>query len=214
MFLNDLGGSGVLREVRENEPESPAAAGSEALREVRENEPESPAAAGSEALREAWASDLETIREWRNHPKTRGASIYTAFITPEGHARWWTGVQKDPAKRVLIFAYRGRDCGVVLFNDHDRAGGTAEWGFFLDVDGLTERGELLPAWMELEKAAVAYARDVMGLRSVGGRTLAWNRPVLDLHRRFGFVENPARRYTTEVDGVEQLVLWTEKLLTT
>ena len=161
-------------------------------------------------LREADESDVQTIRRWRNHPKTRGASIYTAFITPEGHARWWRR-SAGPLRRVLIFAYKGNDCGVITFNDHDADAGTAEWGFFLDVDGLEERGELLPAWMELEKAAVTYAFDDMKLTSVGGRTLAWNKQVIALHRRFGFVEVPARQYTTEIDGVDQLVVWTEKV---
>jgi UDP-4-amino-4,6-dideoxy-N-acetyl-beta-L-altrosamine N-acetyltransferase len=165
---------------------------------------------GLEVLREACDTDVETIRRWRNHPKTRGASIWTAYITPEGHAEWWRRVCEDAARRVLIFAYRGHDCGVVTFNDHDPAAGTAEWGFFLDVDGLGERGELLAAWLELERAAVAYAFDEMGLRSFGGRTLAWNRQVIALHRRFGFVEVPRRAYTTLVEGAEQLVVWTEK----
>ncbi|MER7006898.1 GNAT family N-acetyltransferase [Dactylosporangium sp. NPDC000555] len=165
-------------------------------------------------LREARESDVETIRRWRNHPKTRGASIWTAYITPEGHLQWWAKVRCDPARRVLIFAYGGHDCGVVTFNDHDPAAGTAEWGFFLDVDGLRERGELLPAWMELERSAVDYAFGEMGLRSFGGRTLAWNKPVLALHKRFGFVEVTARRYTTQIDGREQLVVWTEKSRTT
>ncbi|WP_432844306.1 GNAT family N-acetyltransferase [Dactylosporangium sp. CA-092794] len=168
----------------------------------------------SGVLREARESDVETIRRWRNHPKTRGASIWTAYITPEGHARWWTAVQADPARRVLMFGYRGHDCGVVTFNDHDPAAGTAEWGFFLDVDGLQERGELLPAWMELEKAAIAHAFGELALRSFGGRTLAWNEPVLALHRRFGFVEVPERRYTTQIDGRDELVVWTEKTRTT
>jgi RimJ/RimL family protein N-acetyltransferase len=169
---------------------------------------------GPEVLREARESDVEKIREWRNHPKTRGASIHTAYITPDGHARWWAGVRADPARRVLIFSFAGRDCGVVTFNNHDPSAGTAEWGFFLDVDGLQERGELLPAWMELEKAAVDYAFGELDLRAVGGRTLAWNKPVIALHRRFGFVEVPSRRYTTEIDGREQLVVWTEKSRTT
>jgi UDP-4-amino-4,6-dideoxy-N-acetyl-beta-L-altrosamine N-acetyltransferase len=163
-----------------------------------------------QVMREADESDVEIIRGWRNHPKTRGASIYTAFITPEGHAQWWAKVQSDPSRRVLIFRYRGHDCGVVTFNDHDEVAGTAEWGFFLDVDGLEARGELLAARMELEKASVAYAFDDMKLTSVGGRTLAWNKQVIALHRRFGFVEVPARQYTTEIDGVDQLVIWTEK----
>ncbi|MGI5245967.1 GNAT family N-acetyltransferase [Dactylosporangium sp. CA-139066] len=161
-------------------------------------------------LREARESDLENIREWRNHPKTRGASIYTAYITPQTHARWWANVSTDPSRRVLIFSHAGHDCGVVTFNDHDPAAGTAEWGFFLDVDGLQARGELLPAWLELEKAAVDYAFGELALHSVGGRTLAWNKPVIALHRRFGFVEVPSRQYTTEIDGEQQVVVWTEK----
>jgi RimJ/RimL family protein N-acetyltransferase len=165
---------------------------------------------GFQVLRDARDTDVETIRVWRNHPKTRGASIWTAYITPEGHAQWWEKVSADPTRRVLIFSYKGNDCGVVTFNDHDETAGTAEWGFFLDVDGLEERGELLPAWMELEKAAVAYAFGEMKLISFGGRTLAWNKQVIALHRRFGFVEVPQRRYTTEIDGQDQLVVWTEK----
>jgi UDP-4-amino-4,6-dideoxy-N-acetyl-beta-L-altrosamine N-acetyltransferase len=160
-------------------------------------------------LREATDSDVETIREWRNHQKTRDASIFIDYITPEMHAKWWKSVQDDPARRVLIFAYRGVDCGVVLINDHDRVNATAEWGFFLDVDGLETRGELLPAWLELEKAAIAYGFGELGLTALGGRTLAWNKPVLALHRRFGFREVPARAYTTEIAGTPQRVLWTE-----
>jgi RimJ/RimL family protein N-acetyltransferase len=160
-------------------------------------------------LREATDADVDTIRQWRNHPKVRGASIMTDFITPEGHARWWTTVSADPRRRVLIFEHGGVPCGVVTINDHDPDAGTAEWGFFLDVDGLQERGTLLPAWLELEKAAVAFGFDELGLTAMGGRTLAWNKQVLALHRRFGFVEVPERRYVTQVDGADQDVLWTE-----
>ena len=160
-------------------------------------------------LREANDADLETIRRWRNHPKVRGAAIFTDVITPQGHARWWANVSADPGRRALIFEYSGIPCGVVTINDHDPVAGTAEWGFFLDVDGLGERGELLPAWLSLEKAVVAYGFDEMGLRSLGGRTLAWNKQVIALHRRFGFVEVPERRYVAEVAGQAQEIVWTE-----
>jgi RimJ/RimL family protein N-acetyltransferase len=160
-------------------------------------------------LREATDADVDMIRRWRNHPKVRATFIYTDEITPEGHARWWAAVSADPTRRVLIFQYEGIPAGVVTINDHDPVAGTAEWGFFLDVDGLTERGALLPAWMELERAAVGYGFDTLGLRAMGGRTLAWNKPVLALHRRFGFQEVPARSYLTRIDGVDQQVVWTE-----
>jgi len=160
-------------------------------------------------LRPATDSDVEMIRRWRNHPRVRRASIFTAEITPDGHREWWSRATTDPGSQVLIFE-DDAPRGVVTFKDHDPVLRSAEWGFFLDVDGLEERGELLPAWMELEKAAVAYAFDELKLVSVGGRTLAWNTQVIALHRRFGFREVPARQYTTEIDGVDQLVVWTEK----
>lgn len=160
-------------------------------------------------LREATDADVPAIRRWRDHPQVRGASILTHEITPEGHAQWWRAVCADPARRVLIFEYEGAPCGVVTINDHDPEARTAEWGFFLDVDGLQARGALLPAWLALEKAAVAYGFEELKLVAMGGRTLAWNKPVLALHRRFGFVEVPDRCYVTEVDGVPQQVIWTE-----
>lgn len=159
-------------------------------------------------LRDANDGDVERIRQWRNHPQVRRASIFTALITPEGHRRWWAAVQGDPARRVLIYERGGVPCGVVMFNDHDPVARTAEWGFFLDVDGLDARGELLPAWMELEKEAVGYGFDTLKLSELGGRTLAWNKQVLALHRRFGFRPVPERGYRTEIDGVEQEVVWT------
>jgi RimJ/RimL family protein N-acetyltransferase len=159
-------------------------------------------------LREATEADVDTIRRWRNHPKVRRSSIYTAEITAEGHARWWASVQADPGRRVLVFERAGTPCGIVLINDHDPVARTAEWGFFLDVDGLEPRGELLPAWIELEREAIAYAFDDLRVDEVGGRTLAWNEPVLALHRRFGFSVDPARSYVTTIDGTDQDVVWT------
>ena len=160
-------------------------------------------------LRDATESDVDSIRRWRNHPRVREASLWTDEITPEGHAAWWARVAADPEKLVLVFEYLGRACGVVTINDLDRDAGTAEWGFFLDVGGLETGRELLPAWIQLEREAVAYGFDVLGLTRMGGRTLAWNRQVLALHQRFGFLEVPEREYHAVIAGVEQRVVWTE-----
>jgi len=164
---------------------------------------------GDGMLREASDREIEAIRRWRNHPKVRRASIFTAKITPERHAQWWQAVQADPRRNVFIFSFGGLDCGVVLINDHDPVLRSAEWGFFLDVDGLQARGELVPAWLRLEREAIDFAFDVLALDRIGGRTLAWNEAVLALHRRFGFWELPEKGYTTEIDGEPQRVVWTE-----
>lgn len=158
-------------------------------------------------LRPATDNDLALILGWRNHPKVRGVSMVTAVIAPAEHARWWARVSADPTRHVLIFEYDGRPAGVV--NVSVEPDSTAEWGFFLDVAGLEASGQLLAAWMELEKAAIAYGFGELGLPAMGGRTLAWNAQVLALHRRFGFVEVPSRRYVCQIDGADHEVVWTE-----
>jgi UDP-4-amino-4,6-dideoxy-N-acetyl-beta-L-altrosamine N-acetyltransferase len=156
-------------------------------------------------LREADENDLDRIRRWRNHPSVRQVSFTTHEIEADEHGAWFAAVRADPSRRVLIYHYEGNPAGVVLFSDIDRAAGSAEWGFYLDNEGLGR--DLLAAWLRLEQAAVAYAFDQLGLQVIGGATLADNRQVLQLHKRFGFTE--ARRYVRDVDGVPREVVWTE-----
>ena len=133
---------------------------------------------------------------WRNHPSVRAVSLTTHEIQPAEHAAWWAA----RSGTVLIYEEAGGvPAGVVIFN-----GDT--WSFYLDVEGLGPN--LLPAWMRLEKEAVAYAFGPLGLEKLGGETLADNKQVLALHRRFGFRET--RRYERIVDGVPKTVVWTER----
>ncbi|MCA2214426.1 GNAT family N-acetyltransferase [Jidongwangia harbinensis] len=156
-------------------------------------------------LRAAVAADRDTVLTWRNHPEVRSVSLTTHVIPPEEHAAWWAAATADPNRRVLIFEDDGQACGVVMF---DCRGDVPTWGFYLDVAGLTARNALLPAWMRLEREAVDYAFDDLKVERLGGETLAANKQVLALHRRFGFRET--RRYERLVDGTPQTVVWTER----
>ncbi|GAA0438517.1 hypothetical protein Aca07nite_47500 [Actinoplanes capillaceus] len=146
-------------------------------------------------LRPARETDRDLVLPWRNHPSVRAVSLTTHEIRPAEHAAWWAARGGD----VLIYEEDGVPAGVVIFN------GSA-WSFYLDVEGLGPR--LLPAWMRLEKEAVEYAFGTLGLATLGGETLADNKQVLALHRRFGFRET--HRYERLVDGVPKTVVWTER----
>ncbi|MFG2057270.1 GNAT family N-acetyltransferase [Micromonospora sp. NPDC048930] len=158
-------------------------------------------------LRPAGAADLDRMRRWRNHPQVRGVSLTQHEIGPEEHLAWWEAVRADPDRRVLIHLHHGRPAGVVTFTGVASTEKALTWGFYLDIDGLEERGELLPAWLGLQRAAIAHAFDTLGARTLGGETLADNTPVLALHRRFGF--RIVRRYEREIDGTPHQVVWTE-----
>ncbi|HKD98250.1 MAG TPA: GNAT family N-acetyltransferase [Micromonosporaceae bacterium] len=141
-------------------------------------------------LRPATLLDAEEVRRWRNHPQVRAMSLTTHEIGPDEHAAWFAGAVTDPTRRVLIYEHAGVPAGVVTFADI--GAGSAMWGFYLDVDGLEERDETLPAWMRVCREAVDYAFDDLGLDELTGDVFAGNEAVRQLNRRLGFVETGSR----------------------
>jgi RimJ/RimL family protein N-acetyltransferase len=153
-------------------------------------------------LRAATEDDVDTIRRLRNQQANRDASITAHEITADEHAAWWAKASADRSRRVLIYTRDGATAGVVNFFDLD--GPSGAWGFFLDADGLAERGETLPAWIEVMREATAYAFDDLGLEVLTGEVLEHNTVVRQMNRRFRFVEGtPQTRYA---DGREIRVI--------
>jgi RimJ/RimL family protein N-acetyltransferase len=155
-------------------------------------------------LRSATDQDVDLIRALRNQQANREVSITSHEITADEHAGWWAKTRIDPSRRVLIYERSGLAAGVVNFFDLDLDRTTGAWGFFLDADGLAERGETLPAWIEVMKEATAYAFDELGLNELTGEVLEHNTAVRQMNRRFRFTEGePELRYA---DGRELTVL--------
>ena len=153
-------------------------------------------------LRTATEADVDTIRRLRNQQANRDVSITSHEISADEHAAWWAKTSKDPSRRVLIYERYGATAGVVNFFDLEGTSGA--WGFFLDADGLAERGETLPAWIEVMREATAYAFDELGLDVLTGEVLQHNAVVRQMNRRFRFVEGtPEVRYA---DGRELTVI--------
>jgi RimJ/RimL family protein N-acetyltransferase len=157
-------------------------------------------------LRDATDGDVETIRRLRNQPVNRDASINSHEIGADEHAAWWAKTSTDPTRRVLVYERDGRTAGVVTFFDLELDGSprTGGWGFYLDADGLSERGETLPAWIEVMKEATAYAFDELRLDTLTGEVLEHNDVVRQMNRRFRFVEGEPEKRT--VDGREITVI--------
>ncbi|TDO59717.1 RimJ/RimL family protein N-acetyltransferase [Kribbella sp. VKM Ac-2571] len=144
-------------------------------------------------LRAATEDDVDTIRRLRNQQANRDVSITSHEITADEHAAWWAKTAADPSRRVLIYERDGRIAGVVNFFDLEPT--TGAWGFFLDADGLAERGETLPAWIEIMREATTYAFDELGLELLTGEVIEHNTVVRQMNRRFRFTEGtPETRY--------------------
>ncbi|WP_219471736.1 GNAT family N-acetyltransferase [Nonomuraea rhizosphaerae] len=155
-------------------------------------------------LRAVHDHEVPDLRRWRNHPRVRASSLTTHVIAETEHTRWWAGVCRDPARQVLIYVHEGAAAGVVTFSGLTPGSLSAEWGFYLDLDGLERTGALLPAWIGLERSAIDHAFGPLGLSTLRGEVLARNEPARGLHRRFGFTEVAV--YPREVGGVRRDVI--------
>ena len=158
-------------------------------------------------LRPATDEDREPVRSWRNHPEVRAVSLTQHEIGPAEHAAWWQRVAADPTRTVLIYERGGIPAGVVSLWDIDWDAGTLWWGYYLDNAGLTARGELLPAWIQIQRDALTY---VDALRDGGRRIAVMEAEVLDaneavrsFNRRQGFAE--VETYVRDIDGTPTLV---------
>ncbi len=160
-------------------------------------------------LRPATAAERDLVRGWRNHPDVRRVSLTQHEIGAAEHAAWWAATMADPARRVLIYERDGVPSGVVTFFALDAAARTGWWGYYLDNAGLESRGALFPAWIAIQREAVRYARDELGLAALDGETLAANGAVVDFNARLGFRE--VERYRRDVDGVPAEVVHTRRL---
>ena len=154
-------------------------------------------------LREAADADRDMVLRWRNHPQVRRASFTTGEIDPAEHDRWWSSVRADGSKWLLIYEHGGAPSGVVTFTTDDD-GGAATWGFYLDIEGLNRRGELLQAWIGIERESASYAFEKIGVTVLHGDVLASNAAVRRLHQRCGFTETGT--YIRAIDGVPREVV--------
>lgn len=133
-------------------------------------------------------ADLPMVLRWRNHPEVRRVMFTDHEISLEEHLAWWEKTRHDPSRQVFLFYYAGRPAGVVNFFEIDPQQQSCHWGFYLDNAQCREHTERLKVWLGLEQAAIEHAFTVIGADALYCETLELNRPVHQIHRKFGFEE--------------------------
>ena len=155
-------------------------------------------------LRPATDADSANVLKWRNHPEVRAVSLTQHEISSAEHAAWWEATRHTDTREVYIFERHGVASGVVTFFDIDRERANGWWGYYLDNAGLTERGELLPAWIEIQRQAKRFAFESLGLQSLEGEVLEDNEAVRRFNKRNGFEELSST--TRDIAGTPRTVI--------
>jgi diamine N-acetyltransferase len=131
---------------------------------------------------------------WRNDPAVRDYIMGYRFpVTAEMEADWVERVLKDQGRTRLVLAIEdlrdGALVGFVYLSDIDWISRTAEFGILIGDKSRQGRG----FGHEALELIVAHAFGVMGLERIFLRVAAYNRPAIQLYRRFGFVDEGRMR---------------------
>jgi UDP-4-amino-4,6-dideoxy-N-acetyl-beta-L-altrosamine N-acetyltransferase len=127
------------------------------------------------------SKDLDLVLTWRNSARVRENMYTNHLITADEHKRWFEMASQDPSKRLLMCVDEsGTAVGVITFSDIDLLHKRATWAFYSGESGRRGVGS------EMERLALDYAFEDLGLEKLNCEVLSFNMPVVDFHRKHGF----------------------------
>lgn len=124
-------------------------------------------------------SDLEMVRQWRNHPDIRRHMFTQREIDGDEHRRWFESSMRDPRRHLLVFEQGGNPLGfvnVLVKND----GQDADWGFYTAPTARKGTGRLLG------RATLSHVFDIIGVRNLHAQALESNDRSIRFHLSLGF----------------------------
>lgn len=128
-------------------------------------------------LEDKW---LEDVLTWRNEPRVRENMYSQHVISLEEHEAWWAKVHESDTEAYFVFERAGKRLGVVSFNGISERDRSSSWAFYSSADAPKGTGSVM------EFCALDLFFVEAGMRKLNCEVLEKNRPVLNLHRRFGF----------------------------
>ena len=136
------------------------------------------------SLRDLRPEDMEMIREWRNLPRVSDFMYTDHVISPEEHAAWFARIIRDTGCKYWIIVCDGEDVGLVNLYNIDRKNRRCYWAFYVVSPNV--RGKGVGSYAEY--AILSYVFDELKLEKLCCEVLAFNKGVVEMHRRFGFVQ--------------------------
>jgi len=111
--------------------------------------------------------------------------MYTeTYITPEQQKQWFESIKSKSDEIHWIVECDGKLIGKVDLRKIDKQNKTAEWSFYIGEESARGSG----AGVLIEYQTLEYAFNVLKLHKLNCAVLDFNTRVIDLHKKFGFVE--------------------------
>lgn len=123
--------------------------------------------------------DLKLIYSWRSHSSIRKFMLAQENFSFEKHIEWFSKIQEDSSKHLLIIEEESEPIGFAQFSRLDEI---AYWGFYAAPDAPKGTGT------KIGKAALEFGFLNLNLHKVCGQVLDFNKASIKLHTKLGFVK--------------------------
>lgn len=135
---------------------------------------------GCSFIRRMKTSDLQLVRQWRNHFSVRSCMFNQKAISQDEHEQWFVEKSCQQNQFLLLFENQGKPQGFISFNVKDNL--EADWGFYKAPDSPQGTGKLLGNYV------LDYAFKKIGLSKVNAQVIQYNQSSLAFHQKLGFLE--------------------------
>lgn len=134
-------------------------------------------------LRDLALADKDMIRSWRNHQEVARYMFTDHEISEGEHEAWIMRVLKDPSCRYWVMQCDGGDSGLLSISQINLHHSRCYWAFYANPEA---RGRGLGSFAEY--SVLRFVFEDLKLNRICGEVLSFNQAVLNLHSKFGFVQ--------------------------
>lgn len=132
----------------------------------------------------------------RNQPEIRNAMFTSHEISESEHLNWLTEVSKDSTRKVyIVLDDQNKVLGAVIICKINLKDKSCDWAFYLDAEF---HGNGLG--VGLEYYMLNYIFKVLKFSKLNCEVLESNPAVVNLHKKFGFVQEDFRVNSIEKNG--------------
>ncbi|MXQ54253.1 UDP-4-amino-4,6-dideoxy-N-acetyl-beta-L-altrosamine N-acetyltransferase [Shimazuella alba] len=132
-------------------------------------------------LRALTENDKNLIYNWRNAEFIRVNMFQDELIPYEAHCHWFEIILTNQTAYYRIFRYNSKPLGLVSFKESNPQKKTCFWGFYI---GEIQAPKGAGTWMG--SLALDYAFQCLGMKTIIGEVLSFNKKSATYHRKLGF----------------------------
>ena len=148
---------------------------------------------------------LPLMVKWRNDPFVANTMFDRGLFTLEKQTAWFEKTANDSSRKQFIIIDKKTEMpiGAINLMHIDKVNSNCDWGYYIGEENYRMGGHAI----EAEYLILKYAFGELDLHKVYCQTFSYNKKVISIHSKFGFVtDGVLRQHFKSENGFEDVVV--------